>query len=272
MRPMGAPSSPDGETAVSAICVASPLWGEGQGEGAAPTLEVLPIAPDNLGNHGQFPPSAAAGRPLTLSLSPKGRGDAHRRRCGCGSYPMGLGMDVVMPQLGETVAEGKVSAWFKAPGDRVEAGENLFEIETDKVTMEVQALSSGVLSEVRVKSGETAPVGAVVAVIGEAGGLPPTPALSDEGRGQSASPSPLWGGARGGAAPPTADLRACSVRRNEHADAKFRQGERAARLEGHAARAPAHRAERDRPFRARREGEGEGRLADRQGGCRGGAM
>src|ERR687894_1368774 len=76
-------------------------------------------------------------------------------------------MDVVMPQLGETVAEGTVSAWFKSPGDRVEVGENLFEIETDKVTMEVQALASGTLSEIRVKQGETAPVGAVVAVIGE---------------------------------------------------------------------------------------------------------
>jgi 2-oxoglutarate dehydrogenase E2 component (dihydrolipoamide succinyltransferase) len=78
-------------------------------------------------------------------------------------------MDVVMPQLGETVAEGKVASWFKAPGDRIEVGENLFEIETDKVTMEVQALASGVLSEIRVKSGETVPVGAVVAVIGETG-------------------------------------------------------------------------------------------------------
>ena len=115
---------------------------------------------------------------------------------------MGLGMDVVMPQLGETVSEGKVSAWFKAPGDAVEAGENLFEIETDKVTMEVQALSSGVLSEVRVKSGETVPVGAVVAVIGEAVAVRhadrhPLP----QGERAGASPSPLWGGARGGATP-----------------------------------------------------------------------
>jgi 2-oxoglutarate dehydrogenase E2 component (dihydrolipoamide succinyltransferase) len=88
-------------------------------------------------------------------------------------------MEVVMPQLGETVAEGKVAAWFKAPGDRVEVGENLFEIETDKVTMEVQALTSGVLSEIRVKSGETVPVGAVVAVIGEKGAVALTGAPDD---------------------------------------------------------------------------------------------
>jgi 2-oxoglutarate dehydrogenase E2 component (dihydrolipoamide succinyltransferase) len=78
-------------------------------------------------------------------------------------------MDVIMPQLGETVSEGKVSAWFKSPGDAVAAGENLFEIETDKVSMEVQAISSGVLSEIRVQTGESAPVGAVVAVIGDGG-------------------------------------------------------------------------------------------------------
>lgn len=68
-------------------------------------------------------------------------------------------MDVLMPQLGETVAEGTISVWFKAAGDRIEKGENLFEIETDKVAMEVQAITSGVLSEIRVAQGEVAPVG-----------------------------------------------------------------------------------------------------------------
>ena len=99
-------------------------------------------------------------------------------------------MDVVMPQLGETVAEGKVATWFKAPGDRVEVGENLFEIETDKVTMEVQALTSGVLSEIRVKSGETVPVGAVVAVIGESGALSVTGAPDDAPGKIPSLPSP----------------------------------------------------------------------------------
>jgi len=77
-------------------------------------------------------------------------------------------MDVIMPQLGETVAEGKIGNWFKQVGDQVAAGDNLFEIETDKVTMEVQAIESGVLSEIHVAAGETVPVGTVVAVIGEA--------------------------------------------------------------------------------------------------------
>src|SRR5687767_15185013 len=100
-------------------------------------------------------------------------------------------MDVVMPQLGETVSEGKVSAWFKAPGDPVAVGENLFEIETDKVTMEVQAVTSGVLSEIRVEQGATVPVGAVVAVIGETGPVAVTGAPDDApGKVAALSPSP----------------------------------------------------------------------------------
>src|SRR5882672_9819051 len=78
-------------------------------------------------------------------------------------------MDVLMPQLGETVAEGKITKWFKAAGDKVAPGDNLFEIETDKVSMEVPATEAGVLAEVRVAAGEIAPVGAVVAVISDGG-------------------------------------------------------------------------------------------------------
>jgi pyruvate dehydrogenase E2 component (dihydrolipoamide acetyltransferase) len=74
-------------------------------------------------------------------------------------------MDVLMPQLGETVAEGKISKWFVSAGDAVKPGDNLFEIETDKVSMEVPAIAAGVLSAINVAAGETVPVGAVVAVI-----------------------------------------------------------------------------------------------------------
>jgi pyruvate dehydrogenase E2 component (dihydrolipoamide acetyltransferase) len=76
-------------------------------------------------------------------------------------------MDVLMPQLGETVAEGKVTKWFKAAGDAIKPGDNLFEIETDKVSMEVPSTSAGVLAEIRVAEGEVAPVGAIVAVIAD---------------------------------------------------------------------------------------------------------
>ena len=81
-------------------------------------------------------------------------------------------MDVLMPQLGETVDEGKVLVWYKKVGDKVEPGENLFEIETEKVSMEVPSTVAGTLQEIRVQVDETAPVGAVVAVIAEEGAQP----------------------------------------------------------------------------------------------------
>ena len=81
-------------------------------------------------------------------------------------------MDVLMPQLGETVAEGKITKWFKSAGDAVAPGDNLFEIETDKVSMEVPSTTTGVLAEIRVPAGEVAPVGAVVAVIGDGASAP----------------------------------------------------------------------------------------------------
>ncbi len=74
-----------------------------------------------------------------------------------------------MPQLGETVAEGKIVKWFKSAGDAVKPGDNLFEIETDKTSMEVPATFAGTLTDIRFHVGEVAKVGAVVAVIGEAG-------------------------------------------------------------------------------------------------------
>ena len=74
-------------------------------------------------------------------------------------------MDVLMPQLGETVAEGKITQWFKSAGETIKPGDNLFEIETDKVSMEVPATAAGVLQEIRVGVGEVAPVGAIVAVL-----------------------------------------------------------------------------------------------------------
>ena len=74
---------------------------------------------------------------------------------------------IIMPQLGETVAEGKILAWFKSVGDEIKEGDNLFEVETDKVTIEVQAIVAGRLSEIRVGPGVTAKVGEVLAVVGD---------------------------------------------------------------------------------------------------------
>jgi pyruvate dehydrogenase E2 component (dihydrolipoamide acetyltransferase) len=99
-------------------------------------------------------------------------------------------MDVLMPQLGETVAEGKITKWFKSAGDAVAPGDNLFEIETDKVSMEVPAISAGVLSDIRVPAGEVAPVGAVVAVIKGAGAeIGPVPARTGAPKASHSPPA-----------------------------------------------------------------------------------
>jgi 2-oxoglutarate dehydrogenase E2 component (dihydrolipoamide succinyltransferase) len=74
-------------------------------------------------------------------------------------------MDVIMPQLGETVTEGTVANWYKKVGDTVKADEPLFEVETDKVTTEIPSLASGVVKAILVETGATVPVGTVLAVI-----------------------------------------------------------------------------------------------------------
>ena len=102
-------------------------------------------------------------------------------------------MDVLMPQLGETVAEGKITKWFKSAGEQVKPGDNLFEIETDKVSMEVPSTTTGVLAEIRVPAGDVAPVGAIVAVIAD--GSPAQPSRA------AASAPPPAPAAKPGASP-----------------------------------------------------------------------
>lgn len=79
-------------------------------------------------------------------------------------------MNIIMPQLGETVTEGTVTKWYKKVGDAVKADETLFDIETDKVSTEIPSPVAGVVSEIRVAEGVTAKVGMTLAVITEAGG------------------------------------------------------------------------------------------------------
>jgi pyruvate dehydrogenase E2 component (dihydrolipoamide acetyltransferase) len=110
-------------------------------------------------------------------------------------------MEILMPQLGETVAEGKITTWFKSVGDVVKPGDNLFEIETDKVSMEVPAIAAGVLEQIRVAAGEVAPVGAVVAVLGGAG-VGPAASVTKVSGDVSAPLSTLPSAAVFSAAPP----------------------------------------------------------------------
>jgi pyruvate dehydrogenase E2 component (dihydrolipoamide acetyltransferase) len=93
-----------------------------------------------------------------------------------------MATEVVMPQMGESIAEGTITKWLVKVGDKVERDQPLFEISTDKVDAEIPSPASGVLLEIRNKEGETVPVNQVVASIGEAG----------EGAGATAAaPSPV---------------------------------------------------------------------------------
>src|SRR5262245_46931707 len=87
--------------------------------------------------------------------------------------------DVVMPQMGESIAEGTIVRWIKKVGDQVARDEPLFEISTDKVDAEIPSPAAGVIAEIRVHEGETVPVNSVVAVIGSAGDVAqPAPATT----------------------------------------------------------------------------------------------
>ena len=106
---------------------------------------------------------------------------------------------VVMPQMGESIAEGTIVRWIKKVGDAVDRDEPLFEISTDKVDAEIPSPAAGTLLEISVKEGETVPVNSVVAQIGAAGeaGAPGAPAGAPRcrqggagGNGGAAAPAP----------------------------------------------------------------------------------
>jgi pyruvate dehydrogenase E2 component (dihydrolipoamide acetyltransferase) len=78
-----------------------------------------------------------------------------------------MATQVIMPKLSPTMEEGQLSRWLKKEGDKVSMGEPLAEIDTDKATMEMQALANGVLRKIIIKEGESAPLGQLIAVIGE---------------------------------------------------------------------------------------------------------
>ena len=85
-------------------------------------------------------------------------------------------MNIIMPQLGETVTEGTVTKWYKKAGDFIKADETLFDVETDKVSTEIPSPVAGVVSEICVAEGVTAKVGVTLAVIAESGAAAKSPA------------------------------------------------------------------------------------------------
>jgi 2-oxoglutarate dehydrogenase E2 component (dihydrolipoamide succinyltransferase) len=109
-----------------------------------------------------------------------------------------MATNVVMPQMGESIAEGTIVRWIKKVGDSVDRDEPLFEISTDKVDAEIPSPSAGVLTEIKVKEGETVPVNSVVAVIGQAGEAP-----AGNGKGAAASSLPEAAAGQAETGPPS---------------------------------------------------------------------
>src|SRR5579863_720883 len=83
-----------------------------------------------------------------------------------------MAVEVIMPQMGESIFEGTITKWLKKPGDTVDRDEPLFEISTDKVDAEIPSPTAGVLKEIRVEEGKTVPIQTVVALIDAAGAQP----------------------------------------------------------------------------------------------------
>jgi 2-oxoglutarate dehydrogenase E2 component (dihydrolipoamide succinyltransferase) len=121
-----------------------------------------------------------------------------------------MASDVLMPQMGESIAEGTIVRWIKKVGDPVDRDEPLFEISTDKVDAEIPSPAAGVLLEIHVKEGETVAVNSVVARIGGAGEKPagdqaaaPAAAAPPAGGTASTEPAPAAAAAAMEAATPT---------------------------------------------------------------------
>src|SRR6201996_6880991 len=105
-------------------------------------------------------------------------------------------IDVVMPQMGESIVEGTLTKWLKKAGEPVALDEPLFEISTDKVDTEIPSPAAGTLSEVLVKEGQTVQVNAVVARIAEEGSAPaaaPAPKAEEktEAKAEAKSVTPV---------------------------------------------------------------------------------
>ena len=111
---------------------------------------------------------------------------------------------VVMPQMGESVAEGTIVRWLKKVGDPVERDEPLFEISTDKVDAEIPSPSAGVLSAINVKEGETVPINTVVGVVDEAAASAPSATAAKAAAPSATAPKAAAASAQGASAPPAA--------------------------------------------------------------------
>jgi len=101
-----------------------------------------------------------------------------------------MAVDVVMPQMGESIFEGTITKWLKKPGDKVERDEPLFEISTDKVDAEIPSPSAGVLKEIKIPEGQTVPIQTIVAVIDGASSATASAPAPAAAPAKAATPAP----------------------------------------------------------------------------------
>jgi 2-oxoglutarate dehydrogenase E2 component (dihydrolipoamide succinyltransferase) len=165
---------PEGETVQVNTVVAVMTEGNGAAAAATPSKEM----------------KAAGSTPEAKSLSPAAKpGEMRPAAPAGGESPNPAasgGIEVVMPQMGESIFEGTITKWLKKAGDRVEKDEPLFEISTDKVDAEIPSPAAGILTEIRAGEGETIEVNKVVAVIGgQAAVAQPDGTPATQGAGKS---------------------------------------------------------------------------------------
>jgi pyruvate dehydrogenase E2 component (dihydrolipoyllysine-residue acetyltransferase) len=152
---IGEPSESDGQAAAPEAPTEEAA--EPPAKEEAPQEEAQPAEPP------QEPEAAAAEAPAEPTAPAASSGG------------QAAGTEVALPELGESVTEGTISRWLKQVGDSVVADEPLLEVSTDKVDTEIPSPTSGTLLEIRVQEDETVEVGAVLAIIGEAGAAAPSP-------------------------------------------------------------------------------------------------
>lgn len=134
-----------------------------------------------------------------------------------------MAVDIVMPQMGESIFEGTITKWLKKPGDKVERDEPLFEISTDKVDAEIPSPSAGVLKEIKVGEGQTVPIQTVVGVIDAAGAAAGSPAPAPA---KAAVPAPAKAPAAAAPAPAPAVKPAAPAAASQAPSASSSGGER----------------------------------------------
>jgi pyruvate dehydrogenase E2 component (dihydrolipoamide acetyltransferase) len=115
-----------------------------------------------------------------------------------------MAVDVIMPQMGESIFEGTITKWLKKAGDKIERDEPLFEISTDKVDAEIPSPSAGVLKEIKVAEGQTVPIQTVVAVIEASDGASSSTPAAVPAKPAAATPAPPPAAKSGAPAPAAA--------------------------------------------------------------------